>query len=293
MKKNNKTTTQRNVSNNRKAKSLLAGLTVIQLGAASTVCAGTVIIGSGGSVDPWATQGSVNAPLPDVPGGALGVGVNLTSTNQGTDSAGNWDVTASGSSSVAATVTFVNATILATAAQTNVTADSLQFKLDNSGIVGGLAQVPVGMTWTANLGLPSVAFEANTQYDVNFNLEVASGFLTNAVSLGNSLSIEAKDDAGNPVAGLVGGNGIDLLGLLGSNPSGPVTFTFTTGDTVPTGDIHLEFAATKGISAELLGLGSNYVEVTGLSMESNLVPEPSSTALIGLGAIALILRRRA
>ena len=79
-------------------------------------------------------------------------------------------------------------------------------------------------------------------------------------------------------------------GSAGTNVDGPLTFT--------AGETHALFS---GISASVDGditisttqaAGSTFGSFPGLQIEGSFIPEPSSAALLGLGGLALILRRR-
>ncbi|MBK1829891.1 PEP-CTERM sorting domain-containing protein [Verrucomicrobiaceae bacterium R5-34] len=258
----------------------------------------TTLIGTGG-LDPWASQGSVQAQVPLPDGGGISVSLAVAGTQS--DTVGNWNISGQGASSVSVGVSdgsepvpvVVPTTLVSWAAETEVTTGSVKFNVATGGTdLGVLAQVPVNMVWSASLGVSGVTYDANTKYDVSFDLAVAAGFLSNLAAVGEGISFRAVDGSGNTVGGLASGDFIDLAGLLGGNPSGTYTTSFTTGSTAPTGDIELQFVAAKGLSAELLGASTEYVEISGLSMDATLVPEPRAAALLGLGAFALIFRRR-
>lgn len=284
----NKNTKQRLEVDPRRSKtSLLLGITALQLMAPSLAgAATTTLIGTGG-LDPWVSQGAVQAQVPSPDTGTISVSVAVAGTQS--DTVGNWDISGEGASSVSA----LSVTLVSWAAETEVTTGSVKFNVATGGTdLGVLAQVPVNMVWSASLGVSGVTYDANTKYDVSFDLAVAAGFLSNLAAVGEGISFRAVDGSGNTVGGLASGDFIDLAGLLGGNPSGTYTTSFTTGSTAPTGDIELQFVAAKGLSAELLGASTEYVEISGLSMDATLVPEPRAAALLGLGAFALIFRRR-
>ena len=76
--------------------------------------------------------------------------------------------------------------------------------------------------------------------------------------------------------------------LISTSSASIVTYTFnnTTGDLTDTSTLKYENSSTgnNNVQKERLGLQ--------LSFDYTPVPEPSSTALLGLGGLALILRRR-
>ena len=102
--------------------------------------------------------------------------------------------------------------------------------------------------------------------------------------------------------------GIDLpdtITIAISNDSG-VSYGATTSFTIPTVGAIGQYKSTADLSSAVNRLGATHVQIqmvnddNGLNrswvfasdVQINAVPEPSSTALLGLGGIALILRRR-
>lgn len=92
------------------------------------------------------------------------------------------------------------------------------------------------------------------------------------------------NDGANSVLAFTGGNAI-ILDDPGYLNYQQVSFSFTIGDEIAKG------TATNGedVAFRLFG-ATNTAIIDNVSID--VVPEPSTTALIGLGGLALILRRR-
>jgi len=91
-------------------------------------------------------------------------------------------------------------------------------------------------------------------------------------------------------------NTYDLHLSQGSDDAIGDTTSFTAGTNIPfrsaADDLdYIFFADPDGNSTTGIVLDDIYVDTTGVNL-TNAVPEPSSAALLGLGGIALILRRR-
>lgn len=96
--------------------------------------------------------------------------------------------------------------------------------------------------------------------------------------------------AGQNLDILVSSDGINFTSLINYNETsagGEVVLSFITDDAgdLATGVTHIRFDPTDG---QINGDGGVYREIDVIAA----VPEPSSTALLGLGGLALILRRR-
>ena len=106
---------------------------------------------------------------------------------------------------------------------------------------------------------------------------------------------------GNPSAGFWGVTGGGISGANSSDSTVVATATFTyifdSGDWTfaTTSGVSLAGTGTAGLAFDELrianGSGSD-IHLDNISVDVSAVPEPSSSALIGLGGLSLILRRR-
>jgi hypothetical protein len=178
---------------------------------------------------------------------------------------------------------------------------SVQAFEPNSNPQGGFDLIPVSSTNNVKVRLEvmTVAYAADTQYKLNYIIGTGSSNSRNGnwfvefgrVSGSSFISLSGVQSTGaitlntdenfNDIANLTttfGGNGIDEY--YGGRE---LSFTFDP-----------DFAAEGEILAVRFGTTASnaYAGFSDMNIETIAVPEPSSTALLGLGGLALILRRR-
>ncbi len=146
----------------------------------------------------------------------------------------------------------------------------------NAATLTFLAGVAAEVSIYQNLG---TSFLSNSLYTLSFDAGQASVL---SLLSGASASIYANSA---PVATLSGSSLVSLLDLNG-NLTG-FTLNFTTGETVPSGDIGIGFSA--GGVAEVIGSG---LVIDNVRLNVSPVPEPGTAMLIGLTGMWLLTNRR-
>ncbi|MGC4012954.1 MAG: PEP-CTERM sorting domain-containing protein [Luteolibacter sp.] len=202
-----------------------------------------------------------------------------------------WNASASGGASVLLGVSESGARI-------NLTGSSLQFGVVNTGLVGDLLDAGLtGLTvnWSATATFDKagnqLVLQPNTTYQVSFLLDGSNGLLDSGVAVLPQFHVELLDGANNNIGTASSGTLVDVVGLLGSGvTSGPVTVSFTTGNTVNSNPASIRFSGSGIANVSVLGLGTTFATVSGLNITQ--VPEPSSFGLIGFSALALLRRKR-
>jgi hypothetical protein len=176
---------------------------------------------------------------------------------------GPWDYTRSG---VVVPATLSDVVIGANPLATDGTdAATLSFLL---GVVGTVSL-------SQDLGVSALA---DSIYTLTFDVDQLS--LLNLLTAARaSITVD-----GVAVSSLSNGS---LLGLLnGTGGLDTVSFQYTTGGSVPTGNLGVEFEISNVVS-----VGSGIV-LDNIRMDVVPVPEPTSALLVGLAGLRLMLRRR-
>ena len=111
---------------------------------------------------------------------------------------------------------------------------------------------------------------------------------TTTIAVGDTFNFGFTNVRGRDVdMQLVYNDGGVLTGIAGTEFGGDQYETYTSSLIVTAGDAWIGKVVGVGILA-----ASNYPEVDDVTLSVSAVPEPSSAALLGLGGLALILRRR-
>ncbi|NWK57567.1 PEP-CTERM sorting domain-containing protein [Verrucomicrobiaceae bacterium N1E253] len=121
----------------------------------------------------------------------------------------------------------------------------------------------------------STAYQANTTYT----------FKGYAVSSGNATDIRF-------ILGYGGGGGFVQLAEQTYDLNGVTAWTEQDGVSFITGASGAELGENIIVRIAAVGLGGNGIWFDAVSLEATAVPEPSAAALLGLGGLALVLRRR-
>jgi len=102
-------------------------------------------------------------------------------------------------------------------------------------------------------------------------------------------TLQWLDDSGTPVANLLGAIGPAL-----DTQNGSITgYTFTIAQATVQDWIDNGFAGVVISAADIDGSGSRFQVATSSNLSFDAVPEPSSLALLGLGGLCVLRRRRA
>ena len=120
--------------------------------------------------------------------------------------------------------------------------------------------------------------------NMTFNFSAWLGSYTNNIDRAQ-ISYEFRD-AGNTIIGTA----TTFDDGAAANPNGTWTQYSTTGGAVPTNAASVVITIDNSAAAGQAGSNDGYADL--VSFNTVPVPEPSSTALLGLGGLALILRRR-
>lgn len=140
----------------------------------------------------------------------------------------------------------------------------------------------VGDVITQDLG---VAILSNTTYTIDF-AQARRGDGTNAGQhTSGIMSIGLFTGAADITAVIAGSANFDSADIA-PNSSLARTFSFTTGAVVPGGNVSV---FVRGSDGNVSGVKLYFDDI---KIDASPVPEPSSTALLGLGGFALLLRRR-
>ncbi|MFT6792270.1 MAG: hypothetical protein ACJAR1_000249 [Rubritalea sp.] len=149
------------------------------------------------------------------------------------------------------------------------------FRYTNSGITTTLGSIGTLMV--------------NTTYTISFDI-VTDGHNTGTAYTAGLVTF---DGAGTrtSINGSVANSTASVLKTIGGNSTGtsyiPVSFSWTTGDAIASG------TATLGHDVALRFVGATSTAIIdNVLIDVTSVPEPSSTALLGLGGLAFILRKR-
>ena len=150
--------------------------------------------------------------------------------------------------------------------------------MNGADFAGGV----VGDVITQDLG---VAILSDTTYTIDF-AQARRGDGTNAGQhTSGIMSIGLFTGAADITAVIAGSANFDSADIA-PNSSLARTFSFTTGAVVPGGNVSV---FVRGSDGNVSGVKLYFDDI---KIDASPVPEPSSTALLGLGGFALLLRRR-
>jgi len=144
---------------------------------------------------------------------------------------------------------------------------------------------------------PSVGGQAVRSGAVQLSLWYGLGNIAdeNALTLGQSFTVDLTGDSAayDPVAGHGAGGFYNIIGLVPGWSSGPVTFQIRASGDTPFGQINS--AASRSALWTEAGVGGQASPAPNGTFGAGLavvVPEPTTFALLGVGAAALALVRR-
>lgn len=251
-----------------------------------------VITGPGGLYPtPFAPAGSVLVDPPD--GGLLTVAFGGSA---GPAAIGNWDLSATGGASV----TTLALELLEYGSETSLTGTSLVFGSSTVhptllSLIGSGTSITSSWDATLTFDQPGSLFSLspNTTYSVSFFADGQNGLLSNTLNISPSFTFEFLDGAGNPVQEQGGSSVLNLFGLFGNGvTSGTANFTFTTGSSVAAGAAAIRFSGDADLNTTALNLGTQFAEVSNLSITASPVPEPHGALLLGSAGIYFFGWRR-
>lgn len=155
---------------------------------------------------------------------------------------------------------------------------------DGTSLTSSGVALQTGMTYTVDFFSAGETTRANRGVDGTFDILVGASLGTATSVLGGPQSYVALGDEDATLNG--GGDGID-----NDKTEHMHQYAFDAG-TVGAGDQMFMVFNRVGINATALG-GGAWFAIDDVSIdETATVPEPSSAALVGLGALAGLLRRR-
>lgn len=140
-------------------------------------------------------------------------------------------------------------------------------------------------TLTQDLG---VAFQPNTTYTV----DLAGGHRTNFAGVVMQFGLQSSTAPGTDLPGATIGflneNALATSTFVDASAAGANggDFTFTTGSSVPSGNL---LAFIRGVNASG---ASERLHADNFRVTTTPAPEPASLALVGLGSLGLLARRR-
>ena len=262
----------------------------------TAVKAQTPLVGTGSSYTSiFNTPTTVTYDLPNPPGLAGIAVLNGTATG----SAGIWDLSAQGG----ANASLLGLGLLESGAQTELTATSLKFNVNNDnntllGLLGVGASVHYRWQATAYFDTPGsvLGFADQTTYNISFFVDGNDGLLGSIAGLNPSFSFELIDGSGNALASQSSGTLINIAGLLGTGvETGTVNVNYTVSGTVPTGPLGIRFTGDATVGATALGAGTEFATISDVNITATPIPEPAGLMLITLAGMAatLVRHRRA
>lgn len=157
--------------------------------------------------------------------------------------------------------------------------------------LGGLAglEMPESTIWQPLAGF---SLAANQTY--TFSIDVNAGSLLDVAALtarGFGIGVTTSSSAssvGNYYVNSISNPGLVSLNLLGGNDQ-RLSLTFTTGASVPAGDLGLAIFAGRGTQSLQASLLTDF-DID--NAQFSAVPEPSTVVLIGLGMMILLQGHR-
>lgn len=216
----------------------------------------------------------------------------------------------------AESISGANANNVSVAAVTTTTAGAINTNLiDDAGAASGvnLSYTDTGFTAFSNNSSPNQAATGNgglgqsslyMNTSETINLSGLSTFAPNGYSL--ILIFDSSNEHGGRVYGFAVNDGSGVQSLFTNDTNardadtdndGLFDLIAATGTTAGTATTDANFATYSGLTGNTLSITSatgtsGRSPLAGFQIVANPVPEPSSTALLGLGGLALILRRR-
>jgi len=160
--------------------------------------------------------------------------------------------------------------------------------------------VPDGWTKTGTTGLQNIAGSGATGTDGDYvvflqtggiSQDISAGIIGGGVNVGDvfTLTLAATNQNGSPTFDfdIQDGGGASLIGgAVTSSPASPANPTYA--DIVVMGTVD---TAASPVFLVLSNTGGQ-TRIDNVRLDLVAVPEPSSAALLGLGGLALLLRRR-
>lgn len=192
----------------------------------------------------------------------------------------------------------------------NAAATTLSSDAPGAGAVGFSSTTAGSPTRTSTYTITGFDFNGDTNNDtLTFDLiqSASVGNITNdgtagvGVSANNSTGVNGADvltiSFGNATVALGGGSGdsyiASLVGFTGASIDLRNSPTYSIGDATGLTGTTATFTSTPSFDLETTsGTGNTRLTNVAFSVSVTAVPEPSSAALLGLGGLALILRRR-
>jgi len=159
---------------------------------------------------------------------------------------------------------------------------------------------PEGWTTTGNVGLQDVTSTAPAGIDGHVVVFIQTGELLQDITASISGGSISVGDVFTLTLAATNQNSLPTFDFDIQNTSGTslIGGPVTSSPDAPTGDIYADIVVTGTVDTAssdiVLSIGSSggQIRVDNARLDIVPVPEPSSAALLGLGGIALILRRR-